>query len=269
MDNKLLVEKVYPYIHEVADYLGQITYMENGKRKLPLSSSPEYNDNAITAWFQDWTNYDLALAKFLFSAAAEVCDSLHKKAEGLEWLKILKQLPGYAVNATGLAIAEGQNLDISHRHLSPYMAIYPLALLNIQNPGDKSLIELSLEHIRQKGTGEWCGYTFGWMACIYAITRHADSAAKMLRIFAADFCSPNSFHLNGDQKGAGYSRFTYRPFTLEGNFAFAQGLQEMLLQSHLGYIDIFPAVPGAWKDISFSTLRAQGGFSYPPEKKTL
>ena len=53
---------------------------------------------------------------------------------------------------------------------------------------------------------------------------------------------------------------TYRPFTLEGNFAFASALQEMLLQSHTGVVRLFPAIPSDWQDVSFSTLRTYGAF---------
>ena len=60
--------------------------------------------------------------------------------------------------------------------------------------------------------------------------------------------------------GTGKSNFTYRPFTLEGNFAFAAGIQEMLLQSHTGTVRIFPAIPASWHDVSFRQLRAQGAF---------
>jgi alpha-L-fucosidase 2 len=81
-----------------------------------------------------------------------------------------------------------------------------------------------------------------------------------LEIFATRFVLRNSFHANGDQTKSGISNFTYRPFTLEGNFAYAAGLQEMLLQSHTGVIEVFPAVPASWKALSFSTLRAQGGW---------
>jgi alpha-L-fucosidase 2 len=251
----------------MATYLENISYVENGKRKIPLSSSPEYHDNNINAWFTNWTNYDLSLAKFLFKTAKEVCDSANKKEEAKKWMKDLNELPGYAVNETGLAVAPGQNLDQSHRHMSPYMAIYPLALLNIDNVNDKNIINNSLQHIQQKGTGEWCGYSFSWMACMYAITKQADSAAKMLQIFTSNFCGINSFHLNGDQKGSQYSNFTYRPFTLEGNFAFAQGLQEMLLQSYRGYIEVLPATPLIWKDISFNNLRVEGAFLVSVNKK--
>ena len=85
-------------------------------------------------------------------------------------------------------------------------------------------------------------------------------AARALRLFATAFCLRNSFHCNGDQSGQGLSRFTYRPFTLEGNFAAAAGLQEMLLQSHRGKIRIFPAIPASWQEVSFTGLRAEGAF---------
>jgi alpha-L-fucosidase 2 len=90
----------------------------------------------------------------------------------------------------------------------------------------------------------------------------------MLRIFATNFCSVNSFHLNGDQKGGQYSNFTYRPFTLEGNFAFAQGIHEMLLQSYKDYIEVFPAIPASWKNVSFNDLRAQGAFLISSKKES-
>ena len=35
----------------------------------------------------------------------------------------------------------------------------------------------------------------------------------------------------------------------------------------MGYIEVFPAVPDSWKDISFSTLRAQGGFLISARKE--
>ena len=94
-----------------------------------------------------------------------------------------------------------------------------------------------------------------------------EGAYNALRTFADCFCLANTFHANGDQSGTGKSKFTYRPFTLEGNFAFAAGVQEMLLQSHTDTIRVFPAVPKAWKNIKFDHLRARGAFLVSAEKK--
>jgi len=260
MDNRLLKTRAYPYIHEAATYLENITRLKDGKRSLPLSSSPEFNDNSIKAWFLNWTNFDLALAKFLFKAAAEVSKAKGKVDESKHWAEILNQLPGYEINETGFTIAPGSNLTSSHRHMSQYMAIYPLDLLDVNDEQDKNIIDNSLKRLEEIGTRAWCGYSFSWMASLYARAYQADKAVKQLEIFASNFCSPNSFHLNGDQKGGQYSGFTYRPFTLEGNLAFAQGVQELLLQSRNGYIQAFPAVPQSWKDVAFNNLRAEGAF---------
>jgi alpha-L-fucosidase 2 len=37
-------------------------------------------------------------------------------------------------------------------------------------------------------------------------------------------------------------------------------VQEMLIQSYAGFIEIFPAVPTDWKEVSFTDLRAEGAF---------
>ncbi|HUZ61221.1 MAG TPA: glycoside hydrolase N-terminal domain-containing protein [Hanamia sp.] len=268
MDKTFLLERCKPYFDEVHEYFKKILSIDPAtkKYKLPLDSSPEIFDNSTKAWFHQWTNYDLSLVKSFYDDYEEVLQAATGKVPAdIEREKSL--LPGLNTNETGLTIAPGLNLFESHRHMSPYMAIYPLDLLDIENKNDSVIIKNSLHQIEKKGTREWCGYSFSWMACLYAKAKEEDSAAKMLRIFATNFCSINSFHLNGDQKGGEYSDFTYRPFTLEGNFAFAKGIQEMLLQSHKSYIEIFPAIPSSWKDVSFTNLRTQGAFLVSAKKE--
>ncbi len=268
MDKKFLIEKCKPYFDEVHNYLKKIINIDpaTNKYRLPLSSSPEIHNNGINAWFSQWTNYDLSLVTSFYNEYSEVIKAAtgNNSAE-IENAKLL--FPYLNTNETGLTVAPGENLDASHRHLSPYMAIYPLNLLDIKTEKDKDIIKRSLRRIEEKGTREWCGYSFSWMANIYARAKEGDSAAKMLQIFATSFCSINSFHLNGDQKGGQYSGFTYRPFTLEGNFAFAQGVHEILLQSHKNYIEVFPAIPQSWKDVSFTKLRTEGAFLISARKE--
>lgn len=268
MDKNFLLKKCKPYFDEVHQYFNKILKIDpvTHKYKLPISSSPEIHDNSINAWFKQWTNYDLSLVTSFYNEYSEVIEAATgKHSVEIEKEKLL--LPALNINETGLTITPGENLNESHRHMSPYMAIYPLSLLDVENENDKNIIQNSLYRIEEKGTHEWCGYSFSWMANLYARAKEGDSAAKMLKIFATNFCSINSFHLNGDQKGGQYSGYTYRPFTLEGNFAFAQGIQEMLLQNHNGTIEVFPAIPKSWKNISFTRLRAEGAFLISAEKE--
>ena len=263
MDTSFLRQKAYPWISEVAQHLEELSVRgEDGWRKLPLSSSPEINDNSRDAWFDQTTNYDLALIRWTYTKSAELAGILGKMSEAAHWQKLLSEWPDFAIDdQEGFMIAPNVPFHESHRHFSHQMAYHPLGLVDWSNgKKDQQIITNTIHNLEKNGTDWWCGYSFSWMGSLYARAFDGDKAAEVLRTFATCFCLPNSFHVNGDQSGTGKSKFTYRPFTLEGNFAFAAGLQEMLLQSHTGVIHIFPAIPGSWENAEFHDLRAQGAF---------
>ncbi|CAL1518466.1 glycosyl hydrolase family 95 catalytic domain-containing protein [Chitinophaga sp. MM2321] len=269
MDRRFLKEKAYPWISDVARHLEQVTIKDkDGFRKLPISSSPEIHDNSINAWFNSNTNYDLALMRFTFGAAAELAAESGLKAEASHWKKILSEFRDFAVSENNeLLVSSTLAYKESHRHFSHMMAIYPLSLITWEkNDQSKEIIQHTIALLNKIGPDYWCGYSYSWLASMNARAKNGAAAAKALQIFAKAFCLKNSFHVNGDQTKSGYSKFVYRPFTLEGNFAFASGLQEMLLQSYAGFIEVMPAVPDEWQDISFDKLRAEGAFLISAEK---
>jgi alpha-L-fucosidase 2 len=261
LDKAFLKERAYPWIREVAIHLDQLSVRDSlGRRKLPLSSSPEINDNRVDAWFKETTNFDLSLIRWLFGAAEELATELGIKEDANRWSAILKEWPELAVAEDGkLLVAPGYELKESHRHFSHLMSIHPLGLLDWdRGERDRKVISASLADLERLGHDWWCGYSYAWLGSMWARARDGEKAAEALRTFATCFCLPNGFHVNGDQSGSGKSRFTYRPFTLEGNFACAQGIQEMLIQSQNGVLRVFPAVPARWREASFITLRAEG-----------
>ena len=262
-DRTFLKERAYPFLKDVAIYLEQVSEVTpEGVRKLEFSSSPEVFDNSLQAWFSDMTNYDLAMMHFLFKAAAELAHELNLADESSHWAALEAQLPDYDVDEEGcLTFAKGYPYNASHRHFSHAMAIHPMGLIDWSD-GEKSqhIIRATLKRLDEVGPDYWTGYSYSWLANMKARAFDGKGAAQALRTFAECFCLKNTFHANGDQTKSGKSRFTYRPFTLEGNFAFASGIQEMLLQSHTGTIRIFPALPEEWKDVSFEGLRAMGAF---------
>lgn len=263
-DEEFLRERAYPWLRAVAVHLDELAIRgTDGRRRLPLSSSPEINDNRLEAWFLDTTNYDLALIRWLYGAAAELAEEAGLPEEAAKWRGILAEWPDLARDAIDgrLLIAPNEPLRESHRHFSHLMAIHPLGLVDWENGNeDRRTIAASLAELDRLGTDWWCGYSFSWLGSLAARARDGEKAVQALRLFAECFCLPNSFHANGDQCRAGHSKFTYRPFTLEGNFAFAAAIQEMLLQGRNGIVRVFPAVPAAWRDAAFETLRAPGAF---------
>lgn len=270
-DKDFLEQRAYPYLYDCAVFLDAITKdcrSTDGKRKLPLSSSPEINDNRPNAWFDELTNYDLSLIRWLFNSTAELAGILGKTEEQKKWLAIVEEFPQLWVSEKeGLLVAKNYVLPHSHRHFSHLMAIFPLGTLNPYDSRDMEIINKSLDYLDKLGTSQWCGYSFAWKGILSARAGRVEDAIRSLKIFSEGFVLRNSFHCNGDQSGKGYSDFTYRPFTLEGNFASGTAIQEMLLQSHNGLIRVFPCIPDDWNDVSFHQLRAEGGFLVSAERK--
>lgn len=270
-DLEFLQTRAYPYLRDCAIFIDAITQNcrdAEGKRKLPLSSSPEINDNKPNAWFKELTNYDLSLIRWLFTALAELAGERGKTDEQKRWLTIRDEFPQlWLDNKIGLLVAKNYPLPHSHRHFSHLMAIYPLGTLNPYLSEDMRIIRTSLDYLDQLGTSQWCGYSFAWKAILSARALRTDDAIRNIKIFSEAFVLRNSFHCNGDQSGKGYSQFTYRPFTLEGNFAAGTAVQELLLQSHNGIIRVFPCVPEIWSNVRFVRLRAEGGFIISAQKE--
>jgi len=262
-DRAFLAERAYPYLSEVCAFLEAVTEIgADGRRFLPLSASPEIFDNRLEAWMTPTTNYDLALIRWAFAAAAELAGELGLPDAATRWQAAAASLPGFSYGPDGrLLVAPGLGLPESHRHFSHLMAVHPMGLITWEGgETERRTIRAALDELDRLGPDQWCGYSYAWLGSLAARAKDGARAEHALEVFSRAFCSPNSFHLNGDQTSAGYSRFTYRPFTLEGNFAAGAAIQEMLLQSYGGVVRVFPAVPEAWATAAFTTLRAQGAF---------
>jgi alpha-L-fucosidase 2 len=270
MDGAFLRNRAYPWCSGVGRcMLGLLKPDARGALNLPLSSSPEIFDHSPRAWLEPNSNYDLMCLKMLFLSLAEMADACNRPKDAEKWSNSAAALGDFHVDADDvLLLAKNLPLSKSHRHLSNIIGLYPFNLITCEGSDrDRHRIVVSLAQWDALGTGEWCGYSFSWMSCLRARVGDSQNALRNLDIFVKAFTLRNGFHANGDQTKSGFSRYTYRPFTLEGNFLAMQAVQEMLLQSwsptpgirDTEVIRIFPAVPAQWRDVSFTDLRAEGG----------
>ncbi len=261
MDRSFLGGECYPFCAEIAQAVDALLEPgPDGLLQLPLSASPEIHDNRLEAFLTPNSNYDLSLLRWFYAALAEMAGELGLAGAAVDWQSRLDRLPQLAVDDSGLMVNAAEQLTESHRHHSQLMAIYPLGLLHPEHsPAEEKIVADTLRRLDALGTGWWCGYSFSWLACLAARCGNGGKAYQALRHFVDGFISRNGFHLNGDYKDLGLSWFKYRPFTLEGNFAAAEAVHEMLLQTHSGEVRLFPALPAEWKDVSFRSLRGEGG----------
>jgi len=206
----------------------------------------------------------------LFLGLADMAKTSGKSADdAAKWKKLAGSLGPILTDKDGvLMFAEGEPFKQSHRHHSHQMGIFPFGTLNIeQGDAARRTITATLDRIDKLGTRAWTGYSFSWIASSFARAGRAEDAIRYLDIYVRAFILRNGFHVNGDQLKAGYSGFTYRPFTLEGNFLAAEAVHDMLLQSWGATVRLFPATPWRWHNASFDGLRAEGGLKISATRK--
>jgi len=156
MDRDFLKNEAYPWIKDVALHFDELSVTdENGKRKLPLSASPEIHNNSRDAWFGEMTNFDLSLVRWTYIHATELALELGLNEEAEKWSDSLKEWPEYAMDENGLLVAPGQPYNESHRHFSHLLAIHPLGLIDIsQGEKERAIIEKTIAHLDAMGSSQ-------------------------------------------------------------------------------------------------------------------
>jgi alpha-L-fucosidase 2 len=234
---------------------------KNGIRNFAVSCSPEYMDNKPQSFLPSNSSYDRAIAKSFYLWLARLEKACGNEKAAADMLREAQMFgPASVTNDGVLQIAKGIDLKTSHRHPSHLLQIFPLTNVPSENSVNDAA---SVDYWEKLGTSWWCGYSFSWAGCFEARLGRGDRAYRYLKDFQRAFVTRNGFHVNGDQLKIGLSRFLYRPFTLEGNFGYARGIQEMLLRYDIekNEYHLFPALPKAWdgKEVSFCDLRIPGG----------
>jgi len=253
----------WPAVHEkwtpkakavLAGYLPRLKKNAEGKLELNAMGSPEYKG------FKTFpnTNYNLAMLRWLLNSLLEADARSGKPADpaATEWKRILAELIPYPVDDNGLRIGSDQAVDMSHRHFSHLIGLYPLYQLDPNSAADRDLVVKSVIHWHKIGDGKGlCGYSYTGGTSLYASLGMGDEAHGMLHNFltgktGSSTLLPNAMYAEGG------ARFP----TIETPLSGASATMDLLLQSWGGRIRVFPAVPSAWKQAAFHQLRAMDGF---------
>ena len=249
-DRDFLEERAYPYVEGRGRVSRQYRRAAPGRQEEAAAElEPEINDNRIDAWFNETTNFDLALIRWLYGAAAVMADELGLAGESGKVADDPWRMARHWPWPETTGGCSSRRAIRSRNRTGIFRTSWPSIRLGSsigtgERPTGGRSARRSPSSTASARTGGAVTPTAGWGTW----RREPSTARRPLKPCGRSptvFCLPNSFHANGDQTKSGKSKMTYRPFTLEGNFAFAAGIQEMLLQSHAGVVRVFPAVPAS------------------------
>jgi len=287
MDRAWLAERGYPLVRSAFRfYAANLEEGADGRYHVPLSSSPEYDGPAPSAWCRD-PNIDLALIRRCCDWMVEMeqalgVDDLTARAREVHdrlapYHLVEFDHPASYVRASApggrcvLALWEDKPLDYSHRHPSHLMAIHPAMDLTIEgSERDRQIIEASVRHYLALGQYCWAGHTYVQMVSLAAVIGRGELAYNFLRHYRDHWTLPGGLHFNrevgrrGDSHfgGVEYERISEQaPFTIETTCGIACGISDMLLQGWGDRLRVFPAIPRHWRDLLFVDLRTEGAFA--------
>ncbi|HEU4723494.1 MAG TPA: alpha-L-fucosidase [Gemmatimonadaceae bacterium] len=243
MDERLLRERVYPLLaRAIGNYLAYVEKGADGRYHLPKTHSPEL------ATMPD-ANYDLALLRWGLQTLVTSAERLALDDPRLpRWRDVLANLTPFPTDSSGLLVGRGRPWKESHRHYSHLLAIYPLALLRPDRPGERALIERSLA--TWESTPElFRGYSYTGGGAMHAMLGDGDAALVRMNKYldAPRYMEANTFYAEAGP-------------VIETPLAAANTLQDLFVQDWGDAIRLFPAVPAIWRDASFHRLRTERAF---------